>query len=405
MLRTAYILLWFPVPTETFIFREVVNLKRYGLPITVFSLYGPWRKNLSPEMAAEAGAVERLGMWSLPRLLVALAVWLWRKPGVSLGILRSFVFRRWSGLEKTGENIWALLAGFHLARRFEALEIQHIHAPWASGPATAAWVASRLMGAPFSFTARAWDIYPPDALIKEKVQDAAFVRSETAVNVAHLKAITGDENARFHVTYNGMPLAQTVEAGLTMTPPYQLLAMGRFVAKKGYDVLLAAAGILAGRGVPFVLTMAGDGGLRGALERQAQDLGIADKVRFPGFLTYDAVSAAFAGADVFLMPCVVAASSDRDGIPTVIMEALMHRVPVISTPVSGIPELIRDGDTGLMVPERDPVALADAIQRLVADRDLALRLAESGRAQVRQQFDAERNHRGILALYDTIGRA
>ncbi|HRJ68124.1 MAG TPA: glycosyltransferase [Beijerinckiaceae bacterium] len=404
MLKTAYILLWFPVPTETFILREVVNLRRYGLPVFVFSLYGRWRKNLSREMSEQAADVERLGMWSLPRLIAALVHWLWRKPGETLHILRRFTFRRWRGLEKTGENLWALLAGFHLARRFEDLGIEHIHAPWAAGPATAAWVASQLTGRPYSFTARAWDIYPADALIGEKVDAATFVRTETSANVAHLKAITGAADAKFRVTYNGMPLTRTVDAPLRMTPPYKLLAMGRFVPKKGFDVLVAAAGILAGRGVPFELTFAGDGRLRNALERQARALGIADRVRFPGFLSHDSVGAAFAGADVFVMPCVVAASDDRDGIPTVLMEALMHRVPVISTPVSGIPELIRDGETGLLVPERDPVALADAIQRCLTDRDFSVRIAEQGREQVRRQFDAERNHRAVLALYATIGR-
>jgi glycosyltransferase involved in cell wall biosynthesis len=356
-------------------------------------------------MAAVAADVERLGVRGLPRMIVSFFHWLWRKPAAVGDILRTALFRRWRGLEKTGENAWALLAGFHLARRFEEQGIGHIHAPWASGPATAAWVAARLTGAPFSFTARAWDIYPPDALIGVKVAEAAFVRSETQANVRHLMAITGADAAKFHVTYNGVPLKPSAEAALEMKKPYRLLAMGRFVAKKGYDQLIAAAGLLARRGFDFELTMAGDGALRRPLERQAQELGIADRVLFPGFLSYDAVGAAFARADVFVMPCVIAPSNDRDGIPTVIMEALMHRVPVIATPVSGIPELIRDGETGLLAPERDPEALADAIERLAGDRALALELATKGREQVKIQFDAERNHRGVLALYDTVGAA
>lgn len=405
MLRTAYILLWFPKPTETFIFREVMNLRRFGLPVAVHSLYGPWRKDLSQEMAGVADDVERLGLRGFPKMLAGLAYWLRRKPATVGRIFRTALFRRWRGFEKTGENAWALLAGFHLARRFEAQDIGHIHAPWASGPATAAWVASQLIGKPFSFTARAWDIYPPDALIDVKVATAAFVRSETQANVRHLMALTGADAAKFRVTYNGVPLAAAADAELRMTPPYRLLAVGRFVAKKGYDQLLQAAALLRQRGLAFELTLAGDGALRGRLERLARDLGIADQVRFPGFLSYDAVGAAFSRADVFLMPCVIAPSADRDGIPTVIMEALLHRVPVISTPVSGIPELIRDGETGLMVPERDPKALADAIERCVTDRALALRLAEQGRAQVLAQFDAEKNHRGVLALYDSLDAA
>ena len=401
-MRTAYILTWFPAPTETFIFREVVNLKRMGLPVHVFTLYGEHKGGLSAEMRALAPEVERLGWRALPPMLGSLVYWWRRKPGVVREVLRSIGKLQWRHPEKSGENFWALLAAFELARHFEVEGIEHIHAPWASGCATAAWAASRLTGRPFSFTARAWDIYPPDGLIRDKIRDAALVRTETAANVRHLSTFADGNLDKFHVTYNGVPLNDCREAAVAMRPPYNLLAVGRFVRKKGFDQLVRAAKILADAGIDFRLTIAGDGLLGWQLKKLVRRLGLTERVLFPGFVPHDEIAALFAASDIFLMPCVVAPSSDRDGLPTVILEALMHRIPVVTTAVSGIPELIEDGKTGLLVPERDPVAIAAAVQRLIADRDEALALAERGRAQVREQFDPERNHRRVFELYERI---
>jgi glycosyltransferase involved in cell wall biosynthesis len=189
-----------------------------------------------------------------------------------------------------------------------------------------------------------------------------------------------------------------------MRSPYRLLAVGRFVRKKGFDQLLSAVKLLAGAGVDVRLDVAGDGLLKWPLKWLARRLKISGRVRFHGFVSHDAMAAMYAAADILVMPCVVAPSSDRDGLPTVILEALLHRVPVVTTAVSGIPELIEDGVTGLLVGERDPAAIAAAVRRLIVDRDAAVAMAERGRMRVRQQFDSERNHRHVLALYQQLAR-
>ncbi len=401
--RTAYILLWFPKPTETFIFREVVNLRRLGLVLRVYTLYGRQTRLLSAEMREEADTdVERFGVGALLKIVSAIGFWCRRRPALGGRLLCAALWRRRDGLEKGAENLWAYLCAFALARRFEAEGIEHIHAPWAGGPATAAWVASRLTGIPFTFTARAWDIYPPDGSIREKIRDALFVRTETRANIRHLAAYTGGRVDKFRLTYNGVPLTALAAAPVSMHPPYRLLALGRFVRKKGFDQLLYAAQLLADANVDFCLTLAGDGICRGQLQRLARRLGIADRVRFPGFVPHERVADLFLASDIFVMPCVVAPSGDRDGIPTVVLEALLHRVPVIATDISGIPELIENDVTGILVPERNPTALADAVRRLAADREFALALAERGRDRVRGQFDPERNHRHVFDLYANI---
>lgn len=166
--KTAYLSLWLPLPSETFIFREILELRRHGVPVVPYSIYGPAKKKLSREMLEFQSEVRTNGLKSLPSMLMALAYWYRKAPAICSRLVKSIPFRRWRSLESAGENIVCFVAGFHLARLFEENSIEHIHAPWASGPATAAMVASSLSGIPFSFSARAADIHPPDGALPEK---------------------------------------------------------------------------------------------------------------------------------------------------------------------------------------------------------------------------------------------
>ena len=400
--RTAYILLWFPKPSETFIFKEVVNLWRMGLPLKVFTLYGELRGNLSPEMRACPVPVERLGIHFFPRLLRGVDHWLKRDRALTLGLFREVPWRRWNGIEKGGESLWAFLCAFHLARRVEEEGIEHIHAPFACGPATAAWVASRLTGIPFSFTGRGHDIFPPDGAIREKIRDAVLVRLDTKANRAQLMRYDSSDPRKLRVTYIGVPFDGGRLSPVPMTPPFRLLAAGRFVPIKGFDLLIRACAVLDRSGLDFHLTLAGDGSWMLRLKYLVSRLNLGGRVSFPGFISHDRMRRYFEEADIFVMPSVVHSTGNRDGLPTVILEAFLHRVPVISTEVSGIPEIIVDGVTGLLVPPRDIHALAGAIRRMTRDRSLAIQMAEQGRKRVQAQFDPLKNHREILEMYAEV---
>jgi len=397
--NTAYILLWFPEPSETFIFREVVNLRRLGLPLTVFTLYGRLTRSLSPEMRAFSEDVCRLGIPALKHLPKDILYWRKRRPRIVRRLFRTVLPRRWRSLETTGESLWAFLCGFTLARLFKASGVEHIHAPWASGPATAAWVASILAGIPFSFTARAGDIYPPDGALCEKIQACTFVRTNTGANVEYLKRFAGPHSNKIHLIYNGFPISRFRDAPVKMAPPFRLIALGRFAGKKGYDVLLRACRLLNERGVDFHLTLAGSGPRGILLKRLCSRLGLNDRVNFPGFIPYDRVPELLCSGDIFVMPSVIDKSGDRDGIPNVIMEALLHRLPVVASNVSAIGEVIQDGKTGLLVEPGNPEALARGIEKMTNNREAALAMARNGRAVVLERFDPEQNHRKVLELY------
>ena len=370
-----------------------------GLPLKVFTLYGNLTRWLSPEMLQVAPSIERMGIGAIKDMATALRYWRKKEPIITNWLLRYIPLRRWRSLEVAGENLWAFFAGFHLARRFEQEGIELIHAPWANGPATAAWVASRLTGIPFSFSARAVDIYPPDGALKEKIRDSLFVRTNTLTNVGYLRNFCNGYSGKIQLAYNGHPLLSYKDAPVNMRPPYRILAMGRFARFKGYDVLLKAAKVLDENGFDFRLTMAGSGVRAVYLQMLAKKLGLKHRVSFPGYITHDKVSELYYSSDLFVMPSVIHKTGERDGIPNVIVEALLHRLPVVATPVSGIGEVVQHGKTGFLAKPGDHKSLASMIQQALVDRSRALSVARQGKELVLSKFDPETNHRQLFVMY------
>jgi len=400
----AYILLWFPKPSETFIFSEVEGLLNMGWPLKVFSLYAGLDKNLSPSMKDISRHVYSMGTRFAWRLLLDYLYWLFRKPGKALSLPYRILLRRWRNLEQLGENLWAFSCGFHLARVMEHSGIRHIHAPWANGPATAAWVCSALTGIPFSFSARAGDIYPQDGALADKIRAAAFVRSENRTNVDYLTGHAEECRAKIHPVYNPLPMTVRENATVSMKPPIRMLAAGRFVGKKGFDVLLKAAAILRTRGLEFRLSLVGDGPLRRSLERETDALGLQGHVSFEGFLSYDLMARRFRESDLFVMSSVVMPNGDRDGLPTVILEAMAHGLPVVATDVCGIKEVVTPGSTGWLVNPGDPGAIAEAVLEAVSDRDRAMAIARKGQTLVLESFSPAGPLKAMAELFSAAAQ-
>lgn len=404
----AYVTLWFPLSSETFVFTEIVALQKLGLPVEVFTLYGKSLRGCSPEMR-DFAPVSRMGIRALPDIIGAAFRVFRSRPGLFWRLFRQCCARRMRDLEALAENTWSFFAGFLLAEKCRESNVALIHAPWANGPATAAWVASSLTGIPFAFTGRAGDIYPEDGLLAEKIAAASFVRTNNAANLGWLSRFLPDENRpepasdsgekKLHLVYNNLTFSSLEDAEVAMQPPYRLLAIGRFVAKKGFSDLLTAVARLRREGIPVCLTLVGDGFLRHSLRTMRKALCLENCVEMPGFLPHDVLRKHLLQSDILVVPSVVSKSGNRDGIPNVIMEALSHRLPVIATDVCGISEVVRNGQTGLLVPPNDPAALANAIRAMLADPEMARQMANSGRGLVAEMFDSERNTRALLDLY------
>jgi colanic acid/amylovoran biosynthesis glycosyltransferase len=400
--RVAYILLWFPEPTQTFILDEVNTQVRLGLDLEVFTLYGPRHPARLEGMVLPEAPITHLGMASRGLVLRELANLRQRWGPEAAPFLRQVLLRRWRSLETAGEAFLAALAGPYLARRFLTAGIDHIHAPWANGPATAAWVASRLSGIPFSFCGHAHDIYPPDGALQEKVTAASLVRVISDVNRDYLETLVPGASEKLVTIRYGAPLAAAPAPPRSGGPPYRLLAIGRLVPKKGFPVLLAACRRLMDQGLDFRLTLAGDGPQRPQLLRLVREYDLSQRVTLTGFVPHREVPALLQQSDLFVMSCIVDPKGDRDGIPNVILEAMAHEVPVVGTTVSGIPEAIRPGETGWLAPPADPESLALAIQEACSDPAEARRRALAGRDLVAREFDSVKNYGRLKALFEKL---
>jgi glycosyltransferase involved in cell wall biosynthesis len=296
-------------------------------------------------------------------------------------------------------------------------DVRHLHAHFCHGATTVAWLASLMTGLPFSFTAHAKDIYceslNPSGLLRRKMRAARFVVTCTDANREHLLGV--EPRARVHCVYHGLNAEFTELLGGTdgaARPPasaggkrLRALGVGRLVEKKGFDVMVEACGILRRREVPFEAVIVGEHGEHEPeIRRRIDALGLGDSVRLVGPMEQSRLYEEYRSAGVFCLPCRVLENGDRDGIPNVLMEAMACGLPVITTPVSGIPEIIKDGVNGRLVPPDDPTALADALMRLDADPRLAERFSAEARTTVRERFDGELFAAQLAALFREVLR-
>ena len=404
--HVAVILLWYPLFTQPFIFREVEHLRRH-LPLTVYSLYDHNQRCCSGEMRASASATRTLGIRALPQLVRELAVQLCTHPLRFGRLFRQALFHRWPSWEALGENCWAFFAGLYLARRFREDGMDMIYAPWPRGTATAARVAAQLAGIPYVIAVRGDNLAPADPDLADKLREALAVRVNNAADKERTEAFAnGEARGKTHLVYNclTLPGEETCPARLQM--PVRLLALGRFDVTKGFDVLLRACDILAQRQKQFTLTLAGGGGHLFGLGKEEtrlqtlrSQLGLENRVQFPGLVSHNELPHLIKAHDIFVAPCVIHPSGRRDGIPNTVIEALSCGMPVVSSNIHALPEVVRNGETGLTVPPNDPEALADAIQWCMEHPDEARRMGRQGQKLVRKMFDPETNSRSLAEIF------
>ncbi len=401
--KTAYLALWFPLLSETFVYYELAGLWKRGLPVSVVALYGERRRYLSDEMRRGNMPVRRLGIPAILPIAAAVIRRLFRQPKKVGGLLRTILFAPWRDVEMRLENYWAFCCGVYLADKFVKAGIRHVHGAWASGPATAAWVIHKLEGISYSFTARAQDVRPPDGFLAEKLADCAFARADSSFNVPHLRACLPESGRdRVHLVYNTCTLSQEKTAPVPMERPVRLVGIGRIIEKKGFVYLLKAAKILVAEGVDVRVTIVGGGGQMRALKAEAEGLG--DRVNLVGPMAHDRISGVLMESDVLVMPSIVPEGTEKsDGLPTVIVEAMCLGVPVVATDVASIGDVVLNGKTGLLVPQKDERALADAVKTLLDDRERALAMADEARRHIAEIFSEENTVGRMVELFASLG--
>ena len=400
--HVAYIVKAWPRLSETFILNEIISLEQRGVPIRIFSVREPDAGPSHSKVAQVRAKVTCLALGPHWREAVLANLRLFcRRPGRYLRLLLEVVAAK-VVRHRFGPPRHFFQAGY-LADILAREPVDHLHAHFASTPARVAMLAHRLSGIPYTFTAHAKDIYVSDPeAFRVKLEQARAVVTCTQYNRAFLSRQYGPLcDGKVHCIYHGLDVSQfnfDLSAKVDSAEPL-ILSVARLVEKKGLSDLIAAADILRRRGLVFELEIIGSGPQREILKAQVKRLGLAERVRLPGAQAHETVCLAYQRASVFVLPCVIASNGDRDGVPNVLLEAMASGVPVVSTPVSGIPELVESEIDGLLVPPHDPVALAEAIDKLLASQELRQSLARAARAKVEASFSLDTSADRLLALF------
>ncbi len=414
----AYVMNGFPRLSETFIAHEIHQLEQSGLGLRLFVVKDEAEDQVHPVVAAIRAPLTYLSKatslsghsllaWlrdNLPTFWRAHLAVASRHPLRYARTLASALALTWRHRPRKVFIKEFLQAGEIADALHRAGDVAHLHGHFCHGVATITWFASLLSGIPFSFTAHAKDIYQaelnPGNLLERKLGAARFVATCTCANAGVLRA----RHARpgeVHTIYHGLdtdyfsPTPQPVSG----EPPL-ILAVGRFVEKKGFDQLIAACAQLKRDGVRFGCLIVGErGSAYDKLCAQIATLGLADAVQLRSAVTQDQLREIYRSAQVFALPCQIMEDGDRDGFPNVLAEAMAMGVPVVSTAISGIPEMIDDGVHGLLVEPRNPQALAEALRRVLTDTELHTRLARAGRQRICERFDSRRTTLDLRDLF------
>jgi glycosyltransferase involved in cell wall biosynthesis len=397
--KISYIIGAFPNLTTTFITREVLEAQRQGVTLVIISIRPRPAFQMDPPVKRLAAVTKYLlpvpwleflkvnvyfGLSRFRVYFLTLAYLLTRRHDTLLARLKTLLH--------FGEGVWA-------AALLRSEGVDHLHAHFADRAAIVALVAARLLGVPYSLTAHANDIYVSPALLPEKISNAKFVTTCTGYNKAYLERVTGHH---VELVYHGLDLAgvkQTPRPSPNGHPPL-ILAVGQLKEKKGFPYLIKACQRLKSKGYAFTCEIIGEGPNREELEALIVDLKLQDKIILRGALPNAVVMSRYSKATLFSLPCVVAKNDDRDGIPNVLLEAMANQVAVVSTRVSGIPEVVKDEVTGLLVEPGDDQALATAIACLLDDAELRTRLAQAGYRFVVENFDIRKNIGRLVRLLE-----
>lgn len=391
MTQFAYLFERFPSFGQTFCYREVAEIYRQGIAAPIFSIRNPkdepaqdWDDRIvervhylpeEKELLDDVGRASKEGRLT-SEIIAALDEW-----GRRTDFLR-------------------LYQAVYVGLRLQEMKISHVHAHFAGMAArTAFWIA-KFFPITFSFTAHANDIFAPrnfEIGLDKLVGAARVVVTETDYAEKFLRERFPERADRIHRIYNGLNLVEFERAAFSSDPPL-IVAIGRLIVKKGFANLIRACALLVERGRSFRCEIFGEGPLENDLRGQVERLGLQECVQLLGAKPQHEIKERLADASVFVMPSVPEANGGMDNLPTVIMEAMATGLPVVSTRIGGIPEMVVENETGFLVQPEDAAALAGAIEKVINDHSLGQKLGQAGYERAQRLFSIEKNVRELCAL-------
>ena len=390
----VFVLKGYPRLSETFVAQEIAALEKYGVPISIVSLRHPTDAERHPIHDEIKAPVRYLPEYLHHEPLRVIRAWLRqrRRPG-----FRTAWSTWWRDFKRgpSSNRFRHFGQAIVLAHELEE-DCRHLHAHFLHSPASVTRYAAIICGLNWTCSAHAKDIWTtPDWEKVEKLAEMSWLVTCTEVGRAHLASLAPTED-RVELVYHGLDFSRfeptvrhaTTRDGSNKADPLQILSVGRAVPKKGYDVLLRALKDLPGD-LHWEFEHVGGGLILDTMKEQARKLGIEDRITFKGAQAQAAVLDAYRRADIFVLASRITENGDRDGLPNVLLEAQSQALPCISTRVSAIPELIIDGETGLLVPQEDSAAMTQALKKLISDPALRYRLGQAGFTRIRETFSHE----------------
>jgi len=401
----AFILSQFPLVDETFILREMTALAEAGFDFDIYV----FKKSSRP-------VVQKAAQKLMPRLIYRRYFWSWevlaaqfyflrRAAPAYFGTLFIFIAELWKQPTILVKCFILFPKAVCYARLMQQRQVIHIHAFWATFPCTIAWIAHRLLGVPFSFSAHAHDLYEYDCMLARKLRATSFVMTCTRYNHKFLSALVPEKKSAVKLIYHGQNLEPYREDAQRRKPTekiFRIFSIGTFYKTKGFDTLITACAILKQQGFPFQCQIVGDGRERQQLERLIAKHALIECVFLLGYLQHEEIRPLRRWADVFIL---LPRPYLHWGLPNVFIEALASKLPVIATPLNAIGELVKHEKTGLIVEADDPEAAAAAITRMHREPELRRRMADAGQKMVLQLFDERRTSQQLRSLFaERIGR-
>ncbi|MDK4727563.1 glycosyltransferase [Rhizobium phaseoli] len=403
--KILVVLKGYPRLSETFIAQELLGLEKAGFDLTLISMRRPTDKKRHPvhdEIKARVVYLPEYLHEEPIRVLKGLVA------GVSRPGFKALIKRFLADLPRDlSRNRFRRLGQALVLGREWPDGGEWLHAHFIHTPASVTEYASMLTGTPWSCSAHAKDIWTsPDWELTEKLKSARWTVTCTRTGYEHMRILTSRKDA-VHLSYHGLDLARfghfagerPQRTGDNPDDPALILSVGRAVEKKGYDVLLRALALLPAD-LHWRMDHIGGGEALAKLKALASELGLSGRIVWKGAMAQEDVLDHYRRADLFALACRIAANGDRDGLPNVLVEASSQRLVCVSTAVSGVPELLRDGENGLVVPPEDPALLAEALTAAIRDPVLRKRLGDAAERRVREEFDYHSSIRQLSGLFE-----
>jgi len=396
-MRLGYLYSRYPVISQTFCDAEMLALERLGLDLAIGSIYSPLTSLRHEHISCLRAPIHYAPPQEILRVSEKNAKIAGRWP-------RNLVERhdeRYGPVVKAEQRARNAL---YFADFFARDGVDHVHVHFANRAAHTAVFLKEISGIPFSVTAHGQDFMKDlgsDDLLREICAAAEFVAAETDYSRELLRQCCPDSACKIHRVYNGIDLERFPAPALaTMNHVPRIISVGRLVEFKGFEHVIDACAELARRGFDFSCDIIGDGPLRDRLRLKVDSLNLSSRVNLLGSLSQGAVLEKLQTADLFALASVTDSEGASDVFPTVIVEAMASARPVVSTRLAGIPELMIDGETGLLVSPADTTALTEALQKLLCDRELRVRYGCAGRARIERHFRIEHTVAPLLKLFE-----